>query len=256
MTPYTSTAYVQYQGHNNAHPQNGFNSQKTTLATQFSGLNRIDSLLSDIQWAPNFNGVTTLTYSFPWANASTAMWASDYSRENEPNSAFALTLAQQQVVRDALATWSSVANITFTEIAETSSNVGDFRFAWSDVLPPGVAAWAGLPNNYYANGGDVWLSSISSMNRTDASWKPGQAYFFVLIHEIGHALGLKHPFEGASRLPTTTDTTQYSVMSYTSHPNDLYLDTVPNGSGWYSFQYENINHQTPMLYDIAAIQYL
>lgn len=241
-----------------ANPQNGFNSQKSTLANIASGLNHIDSLLSGIQWAPNLNGKTALTYSFPWANKSTATWATNpqYSSYNEPGSGFALTTLQQQAVRDALATWSQVANITFTEVMDTATNVGDFRFAWTNFNNSGAGAWAGYPNDYWASGGDVWLSNITMGDQKDKSWLPNGYSFFTLIHEVGHALGLKHPFDEAPTLPTLTDTYQYSVMSYTPQDNDLFLDAVPNGVGGYSFEYSYIMAQTPMLYDIAAIQYL
>lgn len=34
------------------------------------------------------------------------------------------------------------------------------------------------------------------------------------IHEVGHALGLKHPHDGTPRLPTSTDSDSYTIMSY------------------------------------------
>ena len=239
-------------------PQNGFNSQHSTLTSRTSGSNSIDSLVGGIQWAPGGNGVTALTYSFPWAQSATASWATnpDYSSKNQPNSAFELTPLQQQAVRSALATWSSVANITFTEVSDTASNVGDLRFTWTNYSKPGVAASAYFPNDYYASGGDVWLSYPVMGSYPTASWQPGGYSFLALIHEVGHALGLKHPFDDAPRLPTATDTRQYSVMSYTDHPNALFREVTPNGSGGYSFQNEYIQPKTPMLYDIAAMQYL
>lgn len=89
-----------------------------------------------------------------------------------------------------------------------------------------------------------------------ASWQPGGYSFLTVIHEVGHALGLKHPFDDSPRLPTATDTLQYSVMSYTDHASGIFRDVIPNGSGGYSFHTDYIQPKTPMLYDIAAIQYL
>lgn len=65
-------------------PQNGFNTQHKTLTSQTTGANSIDSLLGGIQWAPGGNGVTALTYSFPWTQSATASWATnpDYSSKN------------------------------------------------------------------------------------------------------------------------------------------------------------------------------
>jgi serralysin len=64
---------------------------------------------------------------------------------------------------------------------------------------------------------------------------PGNNGYETLLHEIGHALGLKHPFEGDIRLPGGSDSTANTVMSYTD-----------NGGPYSTFR----------PYDLAALNWL
>ena len=50
-----------------------------------------------------------------------------------------------------------------------------------------------------------------------------------MLHEIGHALGLKHPFEGTYTLSSEYDSNMFSVMSYTDYKNiqeTFYMETA------------------------------
>lgn len=52
------------------------------------------------------------------------------------------------------------------------------------------------------------------------------------------------------------DSNQYSIMSYTSHPKSLHMTVINRDTEDEDLVYTYVEPSTPMLYDIAAIQYL
>lgn len=223
----------------------------------------VDALLAGVKWDAGPAGTgAALTYSFPWINDAPATFAgyngAPYSElgENTAAARYGLNLEQQAAAREALAQWSAVANLTFQQVADTAANVGDLRFAWTSASSDaGVWGWATYPSAWWPAAGDVWISTRGSGSDPSQGWTPGSGNFSSLLHEIGHAIGLKHPFEGSNRLPVALDSTQFSVMSYTEGPNSLFLRVTQEGSSvrWASF---NVQPDTPMLLDIATAQYL
>lgn len=83
----------------------------------------------------------------------------------------------------------------------------------------------------------MWLNHKEPSNRNPI---PGSYGFSTILHEIGHALGLSHPFDEGATLPKAEQTVQYTTMAYEKH-SDLPQKYQPHA---------------PMLYDIAAIQHL
>lgn len=124
----------------------------------------------------------------------------------------AFTEAQKASVRLALAAWGSVSGVSFVEVA--ASATAEFTFFRDDLTSEGAgdaAGYAWLPSRYYPEAGDVHIHSLEYGN-TD-TFAPGNYAYQVLLHEIGHALGLKHTFD-APELPASEDTQTNTVMTY------------------------------------------
>jgi hypothetical protein len=102
----------------------------------------------------------------------------------------AFTPAEQQAVREILAHTAELANIGFSEVAEGAPGVhGQLRFGVSQQVATKGVAW--LPGQDGESAGDVWMD-VETMASMAASGT-GSEGWAALLHEIGHALGLRHP---------------------------------------------------------------
>lgn len=237
-------------------------SAQTSLFSNSGQLN-IDALLNEdsSKWGGPLGTGANLSFSFPWLNGQGAYWQTpSYSDANEPTASFhfGFNAYQTGIARQALQAWANVANIHFTETAESPTNVGDIRFAFSSAVNASHAwGWAGHPNNYWAAGGDVWINTDIAR---ESDWSAGTYNYEALMHEIGHALGLKHPGNygdggNGPYLPSSLDDTNDTIMSYNISDDNFYPDFGPQGGPRDSSEF-TVYHETPMVLDIAAIQYL
>ena len=205
-----------------------------------TGIPYVDYVDSGTKWATN-----SFTYSFP-ASASfyTGLNGTAYG-SGEENSGFkAFTAIQQAATASILNMYSAVANVTFTQIAETSTQSADLRYAESNVPS---TAWGYHPTTL-PEGGDAWFNNSSGWYNNPVV---GNYAWLTIMHETGHLVGLKHPQDvmgsfGAA--PATVDSLEYSVMSYRSYTGASTTAGLTNAT--WSFP------TTLMMYDIAALQYM
>jgi serralysin len=202
----------------------------------------INGLLSGVRWTS-----AAITYSFP-SLAS----AYDPAYGNEAATFGALATATQTVVSTQILTqYAAVSGLTFA--LATSTDPGTLRYADSDFSQ---TAGAYYPSDYFTGaGGDVWVRGSGSVGAQFNNPVKGDYAFFTLLHETGHALGLKHGHQqlvlnGAVRdaLPGPHDSMEYSVMTYRS-----FVDG-PTGGSYSNGQFDYA--QTLMQDDVAAIQYM
>ena len=195
------------------------------------------SLLYGILYGTKWAG-SSFTFSFP---SSAAVCGTPYGNGEMSNNFEAFNATQQSATRAILEMYSSVAKLNFTEVTETSSVHADLRYGESDSP---ASAWAYYPTTNIL-GGDIWFNK--SKNAYDNPVVGNYAYFTVM-HETGHALGLKHPYDlkGAfTSMPLDHDSIEYTVMSCVGQSmpagNKIFM-TIWDGGG--SDTYDSSNYAT------------
>ncbi len=140
------------------------------------------------------------------------------------------------------------ADITLNYSSATSDDGSYSSDITYSTTPTGIAA------------DQIWLSSNWTSN-ADSGMVNGGYGLQTMLHEIGHSLGLSHPgvYNAAPGVTITYDTDaefsqdnrQYTVMSYFGG-----YDTTANTWTQDGTSSRHKYSQTPMVYDIAAIQSL
>ena len=217
---------------------NTFGTGEPTTTTPATGINNIDALLNGTQWqSPD------ITYSF--TDNFTNDYESDYlSYANHESSFEVLNNTQEDVADYWYSLYENISDLEMTELTGASDRDATMRFAESD--DPNTA-YAYYPNNFYGEGGDSWYNKTSYNNP-----EIGDYAFATFGHEIGHAFGLKHGHEAggvsSTALDSDRDSTEFSIMTYRAYAGQdlVALPYYTHESGGFP--------QSPMMYDIAAIQ--
>jgi hypothetical protein len=194
--------------------------------TPLSGLNYIDALLDK---GPDWNYFTpapgapanTLYYTFSVTSGleDTQSTASIFTGSQQAFSAF-----QQAQTRLAFAYLSQVTGIKFVETSGgTDAQIHLANANLTGTTTTGLCSWHssyGYSGNQLASydaDAYVYLDNVE-WGAQNSNLAPGGYGYETLLHELGHALGLKHPFETTSdnsaTLPVSQDSTANTLMSY------------------------------------------
>ncbi len=191
---------------------------------------RIDTLLRADDFGLSHWNVTTaapITFTYQFESAP----RSDYPFKNTSGYT-GWNSSDEEALRIGLSHFEEILNIEFREVSGQADP--DFSFYRADFLGAdwiaGIGAWSFR--------GNAWDSAAIFRSDLDLSQADRMS---LILHELGHAFGLKHPGDYGDGDPgpflsEAEDNDKYTVMSYNTNP-----DT-------------GLPSRNLMLYDIAALQ--
>ena len=216
-----------------------------------SGLNsNVRAVMMDYRWTLAYGGeepATTISYYFPTTATDYTNVAGGYPKTSLLTGFQELTDAQKDAVVTAFGLVASYTNLTFAEALSGSAADATFRFA--------RYGESGSESNFPANSGPYAPQDSRASGDTFLGGNGdtpvdffGTDHFNTVIHEMGHAFGLKHghddTYNGA--LAPQYNDNEFSVMTYAS-----YLGSPTNGA---SEARLGSSPQSYMMFDIAALQ--
>jgi serralysin len=174
-------------------------------------------ILPAMEWSLA-SGITTIN-----ARADRYVMTYQFAGTSQPNdftNAFNATYSgwsewatdEKAAFRAALDLIETFLNISFVEV--TGASDPDLNVGRVD-LPGSVIGEGGM--QYYYSGSKITsYDAYAVFDKTEDLTQSMNLY----LHEMGHALTLKHPFEGSTTLPAEYENNKYTVMSYDANPDN------------------------------------
>ena len=203
----------------------------------------------------------------PTVTYSTTGTGRDISLDtNAALNAVAPTSEEKDKITTAFELWDDLIALNLKPSADPNADITfNFTAAPAEDYPAPTAAAKEFSGDAIIRR-EIWVPNSSSNGTFYIDWRDapyGSHAFATYVHEIGHSLGsnipgpinsekdfgkIEYDKEGDYGANHAQDTTQFSIMSYFNerHYVEAHADYIVDG--------HQIEPQTPMLHDVAAIQ--
>ncbi|MGA0533750.1 M10 family metallopeptidase [Hansschlegelia sp. KR7-227] len=230
--------------------------------TGATGDAKIDGLLGQYHWSLYGQNVMrySITDSYDDYEDSREALIDDYPDSNAED-VFAMPANMVRGIADAAAEFRNILTFRF-DIDQNAQQGSRIRYGITDFSneDTDAPAYAYMPDDEDGiTDIDIqnWMSGDVFFNEdkfTAANPVVGSYAYHTILHETGHAMGLKHGHESEefdndfvrAALPREWDSMEFSVMTYRSYVGDDVKGGYSNPAGHYA--------QTLMMLDIAALQ--
>jgi hypothetical protein len=233
----------------------------STIAADASAKSFTNTLLDSSLSDTSTFGVSTLDSGVLWDTSSqpitfsfnATMPASYLGDASLTTNWTVLNTAQETATRSIFQGLNSIIGTTVNEV----SSDGDIRFNIVDMSANVAGFTASVTDGSTtqlrtdANNGDIFLSSGFNTSPAEFDLNAGGSGWLTIAHELGHAMGLDHPFEGTI-LATAFDDSNHTIMSYTNNDNTILNFTLANNS--LSYTSSIIGSDLYSLYDVESLQ--
>ncbi|OYU70712.1 MAG: hypothetical protein CFE28_12360 [Alphaproteobacteria bacterium PA2] len=227
-------------------------------------------IFAALHYRGNYVPAGYYTYGAPQVGQTWDGYSATNNEPFDPNVWTGLNAGQSLALDQAMAAWDKVIRPNFTHtnpatqqttIRVAFSNDTDLNNIWGYASTGNLENYitsnpsftkAFLENSFVTNFGrlyDIWINA----EHVSESFTAGTYNYIALVHELGHAIGLNHPFEGSNPLPAEWDNKRYSIMSYTDI--DEYVVSFERRADNLLYGLRPwVNPTTPMSFDIQVAQ--